>query len=68
MFDPGKTDDGVDESRLLGAAVHQIGVRYLHRAGSAMITQDRLGALGCLLSVGRRESLGLYFWCMSVEE
>lgn len=54
-----KIDDGVDERRLLWAAVHQVGVCYLDRSASSVIRRDGLCALGRLLSIGGRESFRL---------
>jgi hypothetical protein len=40
VFDTSKIDDSIDERRLLGATVHQIRVRNLHRPSSSVVARD----------------------------
>lgn len=51
MVDTGKIDDGIDESRLLRAAIHLVRVRDLDRSRGAMIGCNRLRAFSHLLGI-----------------
>ena len=59
VCDTGEADDGVDERRLLWAAIHIVGVCDLNGPVGPMIAGNKLGTFGGLLAVWGRESFGL---------